>query len=114
QTTGIVNENITFTKGYLKQPDRIYIDITNAILTTPKKNYTAKYSKINNVKISQYTLEPKTVRLVFEYNDKLDLSSFNIYKNKNSIFIKTSKKLVDNSRFSPVYSNSKASERSTF
>ncbi|HIS54463.1 TPA: hypothetical protein IAA82_05875, partial [Candidatus Galligastranaerophilus gallistercoris] len=33
QTTGIVNENITFTKGYLKQPDRIYIDINNAILT---------------------------------------------------------------------------------
>ena len=114
QTTGIINENITFTKGYLKQPDRIYIDINNAILTTPKKNYQAKYSKINNVKISQFTLEPKTVRLVFEYNDKLDLSSFNIYKNKNSIFIKTSKKLVDNSRFSPVYSNSKASERSTF
>lgn len=114
QTQNEIDENVTITKGYLKQPNRIYIDINNAILTTPKKSYIAKYSKINNVKISQFTVEPKTVRLVFEYNDKLDLSSFNIYKNKNSIFIKTSKNLVDNTRFKTVYSNTNAKDRTLF
>lgn len=114
QTQNEIDENVTITKGYLKQPNRIYIDINNAILTTPKKSYIAKYSKINNVKISQFTVEPKTVRLVFEYNDKLDLSSFNIYKNKNSIFIKTSKNLVDNTRFKTVYSNTNAKDRTPF
>lgn len=112
--TGTIDENVTFSKGYLKEPDRIYLDINNAILTTPKKNYNAKYSGFNNIKISQFTLDPKTVRIVFEYNEKLDLSAFKVYKNKDSVFIKTKRTLVNSPKLKTVYSNSKADKRITF
>ena len=112
--TGTIDENVTFSKGYLKEPDRIYLDINNTILTTPKKNYNAKYSDFNNIKISQFTLDPKTVRIVFEYNEKLDLSAFKVYKNKDSVFIKTKRTLVNSPKLKTVYSNSKADKRITF
>lgn len=114
QSKGVIDETVTFTKGYLKEPDRIYLDINNAILTTPKKTYIGKYSVFNNIKISQFTIEPKTVRIVFEYNKNLNLEDFSIYKSKDSIFIKTKKNLIDNSKMKTVYSNSKLSERTTF
>lgn len=113
-TKGTIDNSVTFSKGTLKEPDRIYLDINNAILTTPKKTYTAKYSGFNNVKISQFTVEPKTVRIVFEYNKKLDVNSLKVLKTKDSIFIKTNKTLVDNSSIKTVYSNSKASDRKIF
>ena len=113
-TKGTIDNSVTFSKGTLKEPDRIYLDINNAILTTPKRTYTAKYSGFNNIKVSQFTLEPKTVRIVFEYNKKLDVNSFKVLKTKDSIFIKTNKTLVQNSSLKTVYSNSKASERKTF
>ena len=113
-TKGTIDNSVTFSKGTLKEPDRIYLDINNAILTTPKKTYTAKYSGFNNIKVSQFTLEPKTVRIVFEYNKKLDVNSFKVLKTKDSIFIKTNKTLVDNSSLKTVYSNSKTANRKTF
>lgn len=113
-TKGTIDNSVTFSKGILKEPDRIYLDINNAILTTPKKTYTAKYSGFNNIKVSQFTVEPKTVRIVFEYNKKFDVNSFKVLKTKDSIFIKTNKTLVDNSSLKTVYSNSKAGERKTF
>lgn len=114
KTKGIIDETVTFTKGYLKEPDRIYLDINNAILTTPKKTFIGKYSSFNNIKISQFTVEPKTVRLVFEYNDNFNLEDFEIYKSTDSIFIKTKKVLVDNSRLKTVYSNSKLTDRNVY
>ncbi len=113
-SSGTIDEGVSFTKGYLKDPDRIYVDINNAILTTGKKAYTAKYSSFNSIKISQFTLEPKTVRIVFEYNNNLDLSSFKILKTKNSIFIKTNKTLVKSPKLKSVYSNSPAADRTVF
>ena len=77
-TKGTIDNSVTFSKGTLKEPDRIYLDINNAILTTPKKTYTAKYSGFNNIKVSQFTVEPKTVRIVFEYNKKFDVNSFKV------------------------------------
>ena len=113
-TKGTIDNSVTFSKGTLKEPDRIYLDINNAILTTPKKTYTAKYSGFNNIKVSQFTVEPKTVRIVFEYNKKFDVNSFKVLKTKDSIFIKTNKTLVDNSSLKTVYSNSKTANRKTF
>lgn len=37
-TKGTIDNSVTFSKGILKEPDRIYLDINNAILTTPKKH----------------------------------------------------------------------------
>ena len=111
---GITNEENSIIKGYLKDPDRVYIDINNAILTTPKKIYEAKYSSLNNVKISQFTVEPAVVRIVFEYNKNLDLSAFQIYKAGSSFFIQLKKPLVNSQKYKAVYSNTKAKDRISF
>ena len=111
---GNVTEENTITKGYLKDPDRIYIDINNAILTTPKKSYEAKYSSLNNIKISQFTVDPAVIRIVFEYNKNLDLSAFQVYKTANSFFIQLKKPLISSQKYKAVYSNTKAKDRISF
>ena len=44
-------ENV-ITKCFLGNPDRVFIDITNAILTGNQTTYVLKNSSLNNVKIS--------------------------------------------------------------
>lgn len=110
---GAIDENTTVQKGFLKEPDRIYLDINNAILTTPKKTYLSKNSVFNNIKISQFSTDPYTVRIVFEYkNFNPDL--FQVYKIEDSFFIKTSKNIVNSPNFKIVYSNTKNSDRTSF
>ena len=45
-------ENV-ITKCFLEDPDRVFIDITNAVLAGNQRTYTLKNSSLNNVKISQ-------------------------------------------------------------
>ena len=113
-TKGELDETNTITKGFLKDPDRVYIDINNAILTTPKKSYDAKYSDFNSIKISQFTVEPNVVRMVLEYNKNFNQNDFQIFKTKDSIFIKTKKQLVNSPKFKIVYSNTKEKDRVSF
>ena len=40
-------ENI-ITKSFLDNPDRVFVDITNAVLTGNQKTYTLKNSSLNN------------------------------------------------------------------
>lgn len=114
KSKGDLTDENTVTKGYLKDPDRIYIDINNSILTTPKKLFNAKYSSFNNIKISQFSLEPSVVRIVFEYNKTLDLSAFKIFKAGNSIIIQTKKDMVNSPKYKTVYSNTPIKERTPF
>lgn len=110
---GITDENSTVQKGLLKDPNRIYLDINNAILTTPKKTYLSKNSVFNNIKISQFSTDPYIVRIVFEYkNFNPDL--FQVYKIEDSFFIKTNKNIVNSPNFKIVYSNTKNSDRTSF
>ena len=113
-SAGEINEDTTIQKGTLKEPDRIYLDINNAILTTPKKTYVSKNSIFSNIKISQFTTEPNVVRLVFEYAKGFDTSSFQVYKKGNIFFIRTNKILVNSPKFKIVYSNTKNTERTGF
>ena len=114
KSKGELTEENTVTKGYLKEPDRIFIDINNSILTTSKKNYEAKYSNFNNIKISQFSVNPNVVRIVFEYNKGLDLSSFKVFKSGNSFIIQTRKPLIDSPKYKTIYSNTLLKERTSF
>ncbi len=114
QTKGEITDEVTVKKGFTNNPDKIYIDINNSILTTPKKSYTAKNSVFNNVKISQFTLEPNVVRIVFEYNKNFNPKDFQVFKTKNSIFIKTKNEMVSSPKFKIIYSNTDPKERTVF
>ncbi len=114
ETKGEINELNTIKKGYLKEPDRIYIDIENSILTTPKKEYIQKYSSLNNVKISQFSTNPDIVRLVFEYNNNLELANFKVLKSNKGLFIKLKKDTVKSPKLKTVYNNTKTEERNVY
>ena len=71
-------ENV-ITKCFLNNPDRVFVDITNAVLAGNQRTYNLKNSSIDTVKISQFSTNPHTVRIVFEYNKKFDPKDFAIY-----------------------------------
>ena len=103
-------ENI-ITKSFLDNPDRVFVDITNAILAGNQRTYTLKNSSLNNVKISQFSTNPNTVRIVFEYNKKFDPKNFAVYANDRQIMIRYSNTLVGSEKFKTVYNNMTQGER---
>ena len=103
-------ENI-ITKSFLGNPDRVFVDITNAVLAGNQRTYTLKNSSLNNVKISQFSTNPNTVRIVFEYNKKFDPKNFAVYANDRQIMIRYSNTLVGSEKFKTVYNNMTQGER---
>lgn len=103
-------ENV-ITKCFLDNPDRVFVDITNAVLAGNAKTYTLKNSKIDTVKISQFSTNPNTVRIVFEYNKKFSPEDFSIYANDRQIMILLSKTLVAGERYKTIYNNMTSGER---
>ena len=88
ETDGIQIHNY-ITKGFLKDPARAYVDITNAILAGSSKNYELKNSVLKSVKISQFSLNPNIVRIVFNYKaDDIITSNFNVLANNKTVAIR--------------------------
>ena len=103
-------ENV-ITKCFLDNPDRVFVDISNAVLAGNQRTYTLKNSSIDTVKISQFSTNPHTVRIVFEYNKKFDPKEFAIYANDRQIIIRYGKTLVSSERFKTFYNNMTSGER---
>ncbi len=103
-------ENV-ITKCFLEDPDRVFIDITNAVLAGNQRTYTLKNSSLNNVKISQFSTNPHTVRIVFEYNKKFNPKDFAIYANDRQIMIQYSSTLVGSEKYKTIYNNMTQGER---
>ncbi len=103
-------ENV-ITKCFLDNPDRVFVDITNAVLAGNQRTYTFKNSSLNNVKISQFSTNPHTVRIVFEYNKKFDPKNFAVYANDRQILIRYSNNLVGSEKFKTIYNNMTSGER---
>ena len=103
-------ENV-ITKCFLDSPDRVFVDITNTVLMGNQRTYTLKNSSLNTVKISQFSTNPHTVRIVFEYNKKFDPKDFAIYANDRQIIIRYSKSLLASEKFKTIYNNMTQGER---
>lgn len=97
----------SITKGYLENPNRVFFDIPNSILTTPSRTYTLKNSNIEEATISQFSINPSTVRIVLKYKkEKFNTPNpFEIYKNYNQAVIKYSNKLVENDIWHYIYNS---------
>lgn len=103
------------TKGFLREPSRAYVDITNAVLQGASKNYELKNSILKNVKISQFSLNPNIVRIVFTYNSEdAPFENFNVLSNNKMIAIRYTKSLNKTAKDGIVYSNTPDKERITF
>ena len=92
-------EDINYTyneisKGFLKEPERAYVDISNATLIGGSKNYELKNSIFKNVRMSQFSVNPNVVRIVFTYEKSSPQGDFNVIANDKAIAVKYTKRLM--------------------
>lgn len=99
------------TKGILTNPDRIFVDISNAVLSGTSRTYVLKNSHITSVKISQFSTNPHVVRIVFEHDKNFHAGDFLIFANDRQIIFKLSNTLISSEKFKTVYNNMTSGER---
>lgn len=96
------------TRGILTNPDRVYFDIKDSQLITPSVTYALSNSVIEEVTISQFTLAPDVVRVTIKYDKKKarkGFEGFEIEKIKSGFVVKYNKEIVENSKFSLLYTD---------
>ena len=84
---------IKITKKQLTEPDRIFFDIENAIITFPNAVYNIKNSRLQQVRIAQNSTEPNIVRIVIYKSHDYNSSEIKVLKFKNNIIIKLSNEI---------------------
>lgn len=96
-------------KGVLQNPDRIFLDIDNAVLTRKQGNFDFKYGRLQNFRISQFSVSPSVVRVVMTYNSKFNPSDLKVYYIGGSIIIKIADYKHTQDYLTPIYREVKAS-----
>jgi len=81
--TGNLDSEIKISR--LSNPDRLIVDVGNSILIGQKQSINLNNKNITNLRIAQFSTEPKTVRLVFTADSAQDLKNIKINRNKNII-----------------------------
>ena len=89
----------------LSKPDRLVFDIENAVLTRPNSSWTIKNSGIEQVKLSQFSTEPNSVRMVIEYNKSFNPHKLKIYNVKNNLLFVYNKKILPQINLRSIYND---------
>ena len=77
----------------LKQPNRVYFDIENAILTGSKRNFVFERSPVMEIVVSQNTTSPPVVRVVITLEESASASDVKVLQIDGNIVIKYNDKL---------------------
>ena len=96
-------------KGILTNPERIFFDIENAVLTRKQGSFDFKNGKLSNLKISQFSTEPNIVRVVMTYTDKLQAENVKILSLGGNIIIKLENYKPSQDYLTPIYREVKSS-----
>jgi N-acetylmuramoyl-L-alanine amidase len=84
----IDSSSITINQGKLVNPDRIFVDLNNAVLIGEKRDINLLNSIFSNIKVAQFSSSPNIVRLVITAKTADNLNFLNIIKYHNSIILK--------------------------
>ncbi len=76
------------TKKTLTDPDRVYFDIENAVITFSDSTFELKNSRLKQVRIAQNSISPNIVRLVIHSAEGYEASNIKVLNIKNNIIIK--------------------------
>ncbi len=93
----------------LSNPDRVYFDIENAILTRPNTSWSFKNSLIRQVKVSQFSTDPNTVRVVVYTNSSFDLNKIKLLKIGNSFVFSYKNEFAKQDFMTNIYREQKSS-----
>ncbi len=100
---------IKIKKQTLTEPDRIFFDIEDAVITFPNSTYEIKNSKLSKVRIAQNSVEPNIVRIVIWNSPKYDSSQIKVLKIKNNIIIKLNNDKPLQQYLTQIYKETKGS-----
>ena len=103
------NTDIKITKKSLTEPNRIFFDIENAVITFPNSTYEIKNSRLKQLRIAQNSTEPNIVRIVIWNSDNYDSSHIKILKINNNIVIKLSNEIPIQQYLTQTYKETKES-----
>lgn len=107
--TSGVSQDIKVKKGFLENPSRIFIDIEDAILTKKQTSYDFRNGKLTNLKISQFSTNPNTVRIVMTYTPQLHPEDIKILSVSGNIVIKMENYKLTQDYLTPIYREEKSS-----
>ena len=102
-------EDIKITKKVLSDPDRVFFDIENAIITFQNSTFELKNSRLTKVRIAQNSVDPNVVRIVIWNNPNYDASQIKVLQIKNNIIIKLSNEIPLQQYLSQIYKETKES-----
>ena len=82
----ILNDEIKFVK--LSNPNRVYFDIPNTVLSIEKQDYQlSSAGSLNQIVISQNSTNPNIVRVVLYFSENYDTSNLKIHRLNNNLFV---------------------------
>ena len=101
--------DITIKKQILNDPDRIFFDIENAVITFQNASYEIKNSNMKQVKIAQNTIDPNVVRIVISTVPNFNMDKIQVLKIKNNIIIKLNNEKPSQQYLTQTYKETKES-----
>ena len=101
--TGTGNQNVELKTIKLSNPDRLVIDINNAMLLGSKKNININNEDIKALRIAQFSSDPDVVRLVLTANTNDILKKIKIRKNQNTLLLDLNELKPTNIAENPLY-----------
>lgn len=101
--------NVNIKKGILTNPDRIFIDIQDSILTRKQGSYDFKNGKLSNLKISQFSNNPYVVRVVMTCSPQLKPQDIKVLSIGGNIIIKLQNYKPSQDYLTPIYREVKSS-----
>ncbi len=92
----------------LKNPNRVFFDIKDAVLTRPNETWFFKGGKISQIRVSQFSTNPNVVRVVFYHDTKFNPKNISLINIKGNYLFKYGDIELRQSDFSPVYRESRS------
>lgn len=96
-------------KKILSDPDRVFFDIENAVITFPNKTFELKNSRLKQLKIAQNSVDPNIVRIVILNSPNYKSSQIKVLRIKNNIIIKLSSETPLQQYLTQIYKETKGS-----
>ena len=93
----------------LANPKRVYFDINSTVLSTGAQNWYLNSGGVKQVKISQFSSNPSSVRVVLYLDESFDQSKINYLKVNNNIVLEFKDGLPAQSYFQNIYRDEKSS-----
>ncbi len=87
----------------LENPKRVYFDINDAILTFPKQDWLFSGGALKEVKVSQFSNNPYTARVVIYVEDNFNVNNIKLMRVKNNLIIKFKDDILSNDYFHNTY-----------